>query len=215
MIQKVALFGGTFDPVHNGHLELACAAGSLYSLSEVVLLPAAVPPHKQHQKVSKFEDRVAMLEIAVHNNPLLHVSQLEKLLPSPSYTIDTLHYMQLHSVAELELHFIIGVDAFLDILSWRSYDKILEICDFIVFLRNGYQEQKLHALLYSMGYQKDGQRWCRPLLGKYIYIPTVNLPAVSSSLVRDKVKKGCSLKGVVPGAIADYIFDKSLYLDRR
>ncbi len=213
MIQKTALFGGTFDPVHNGHLELACAAGSLYQLSEVVLLPAAVPPHKQHQEISAFRHRVAMLEIAVHSNPLLHISPLEQLLPSPSYTIDTLNYMQLHSAAELELYFIIGVDAFLDILSWRSYNKILEICDFIVFLRNGYQEQRLYTLLCSMGYQKDGRRWCRTSFAKYIYTPNVSLPAVSSSQVRDKVRQGTSLKGIVPDDVANYIYDNSLYID--
>ncbi len=133
MTRKTGILGGTFDPVHNGHLALAQAAGNLCDLSEVMLLPAAVPPHKQGQNVSDFSHRAEMLAIASQGNSLLHVSTLENMLSSPSYTIDTLMYLELHSVGEVEFYFIIGADAFLDLPSWYNILKCLTAAILLFF----------------------------------------------------------------------------------
>lgn len=211
MIQKTGILGGTFDPVHNGHLALAAAAGKLCTLNEIILLPAAVPPHKQNQKITEYSHRVAMLDCAANANPLLHVSQLEKQLPSPSFTIDTLRYMQLHSVAAPELYFIIGADAFLDIVSWRMYHQVLYISNFIVFLREGYGKKKLYSLLQTLGYHEDQSIWRSRHSKKVIHTSTVLLPPVSSSMVRQRVKDRKSLEGLLPEGVTSYIRKQGLY----
>jgi nicotinate-nucleotide adenylyltransferase len=211
LIQKTGILGGTFDPVHNGHLALAGAAGNLCNLSEIMLLPAAVPPHKQHQEITDFTHRAAMLEIAVRDNPLLHVSPLEQLLPSPSFTFDTLHYINLHSVGEVEFYFIIGADAFFDILSWHKYQKVLEASHFIVFLRNGYKDKKLHQLLKYLNYSKNGDEWYNDESHKSIFTSTFSLPSVSSSEIRKLIAKGNSVDKLIPKGVAEYIRAHGLY----
>lgn len=211
MIQKTGILGGTFDPVHHGHLALATAAGKLCKLDEIVLLPAAVPPHKQHKSITEFSHRVAMLNCAAKGNPFLQVSLLEKKLPSPSFTIDTLRYMEMHSVAGSEFFFIIGADAFLDILSWRLYRDVLNISNFIVFLREGYGSKALYSLLHAMGYQEKKSVWRNRNSGKAIYTSLVSLPPVSSSMVRHVVKTGKSLEGLIPKGVATYIDKQGLY----
>jgi nicotinate-nucleotide adenylyltransferase len=211
LIQKTGILGGTFDPVHNGHIALAVAAGNLCNLSEIILLPAAVPPHKQHRAITDFSHRAAMLDIAVRNKPLLHVSTLEQLLPSPSFTIDTLRYLKLHSVGDVEFYFIIGADAFFDILSWRSYQKVLEASHFIVFSRNGYKDKKLHKLFKVLNYRKNDDEWYNDSFHKSIFLSPLTLPSVSSSEIRELTAKKHSVDKLIPKGVAEYIKDHDLY----
>jgi nicotinate-nucleotide adenylyltransferase len=153
--QRTGILGGTFDPVHNGHLALAEAAGELCDLDEVILLPAAVPPHKQNKTITDFSHRAAMLEIAVQDRPSLHVSTIERLLPPPSFTIDTLNYLKLHSVSPVTFFFITGADTFLDILSWKEYRNLLQLTNFIVFLRSGGNKKKTKHLFNESELQKE------------------------------------------------------------
>jgi len=210
---RTGILGGTFDPVHNGHLALAVAAGNLCNLSELVLLPAAVPPHKQNQEIAKFSHRVAMLNIAARENPLLCVSTIEKLLPAPSYTIDTLQYLRIHSVGKTQLYFIIGADAFLDILSWHKYEEVLMASHFIVFSRDGCRNKKLYKLLTHLNYNKRKHKWYNKELNRSIYTSTLSLPSVSSSEIRKQIAKGRAVKKLVPQGVAQYIGDHQLYMD--
>jgi nicotinate-nucleotide adenylyltransferase len=211
LIQKTGILGGTFDPVHKGHIALAVAAGSLCNLSEIVLLPAAVPPHKQNQAITAFSHRAAMLNIAVRNNELLHVSTIEQLLPSPSFTIDTLQYLKLHSVGEVEFFFIIGADAFFDILSWHKYQNVLKASNFVVFLRNGCKMKKLHKLFKFLNYRERDDKWHNETFDKSIFTSTLSLPSVSSSEIRQQTEKGNSVANLMPKGVAEYIMDNNLY----
>jgi nicotinate-nucleotide adenylyltransferase len=212
LIRKTGLLGGTFDPVHNGHLALAEAAGEVCNLDEIILLPAAVPPHKQDRTVTDFSHRAAMLKIAVHNSPSLHVSTIEKLLPYPSFTIDTLNYLKTHSAAPVELFFITGADTFLDILSWKKYMEVLQATNFIVFLREGSDKKELQAFIKSLDFTTtDGSSWYSENLKTSIYCSTLSLPTVSSSEIRDLVSQEKPTKHLTSEGVSDYITDNRLY----
>jgi nicotinate-nucleotide adenylyltransferase len=211
LIRKTGILGGTFDPVHCGHLALAEAAGKLCGLSEIVLLPAAVPPHKQHKVITPFYHRFAMLTAAVEAYPALHVSSIEQLLPKPSYTIDTLKYLQLHSAGEVELYFITGADAFLDIQSWKQYRNVLKTCHFIVFTRSGNKNKKLHALFKQLEYTKNDTAWYNSKYNKIIYTSVHSLPVVSSSNIRKLIARNKAVNKLIPEEVREYIARHELY----
>lgn len=211
MIQKTGILGGTFDPVHMGHLALAEAAGRLCNLDEIILLPAAVPPHKQQQTITPFAHRLAMLEIAVKGRQALHVSSIEQLLPSPSYTIDTLSYLKRQTVLPLDFFFITGADTFLDIESWKEYKQLLGISNFIVFLRSGHNEEKLSEFLSRMGYGKKDGHWFHASLGKWVYTSGDPLPSVSSSELRRLMADNRPVGEMIPQGVLDYICREQLY----
>lgn len=212
MIRKVGILGGTFDPVHNGHLALAKAAGEFCNLDEILLLPAALPPHKQGVEISKFSQRAAMLDIAVKELRGVTVSTVEQLLPVPSFTIDTLQYLKLHCPATVQFYFICGADTFLDILSWKRYDKILEECNFIVFSRTGMSNKKLKCFIEELGFlKKSGDSWEHPESLTRIYHARLSPHDVSSSEVRKRLRKGKSVASLIPGEVVDYIKANSMY----
>ncbi|MCF8057153.1 MAG: nicotinate-nucleotide adenylyltransferase [Desulfocapsa sp.] len=212
MTQKIGILGGTFDPVHTGHLALAEAAGKVCSLDEIILVPAAVPPHKQDRTITDFSHRVAMLEIAVHNRPSLHVSTIEQLLPYPSFTIDTLNYLRLHSVSPVEFFFISGADTFLDILSWKEYQKVLQMSNFIVFLRSGSNEKELQTFLKRLHFtKKTATCWYSETFKTTLYSSTLSLPTVSSSEIRNRASRGQSTRHLTPEGVTEYIAENRLY----
>ncbi len=210
-MHKTGILGGTFDPVHDGHLALAEAARELCDLDEIILIPAAVPPHKQKKIITPFSHRSAMLEIAVQNRPLLHVSTIEQLLPSPSFTIATLNYLKRHSPSAVRFYFITGADTFLDILSWKEYRKLLQISNFIIFLRSGSTEKKLLTFLKDLHYRKTGSFWYHEKFNSRIYSSTQPLPAVSSSTIRRQIFLGNQTGLMVPEGVNDYIVENKLY----
>lgn len=212
MIRKTGILGGTFDPVHYGHLALADAAGELCDLDDILLLPAALPPHKQNQTINTFSDRVAMLELALKNRRNLSVSTIEQLLPVPSFTIDTLQYLKLHSPVDVQFFFISGADTFLDILSWKKCELLLEECHFAVFSRVGKSTRKLIQFIEELGFKKDATTcWEHPESGKKIYHANPELPNISSSMVRKRIAKTKSVKHLIPQDVASFISDNSLY----
>ncbi len=213
MIRKTGILGGTFDPVHLGHLALADAAGELCGLDEILLVPAALPPHKQNRTINTFSDRVSMLEIAVKSRHKLSVSTIEQLLPIPSFTIETLQYLKLHSPVDVQFYFISGADTFLDILSWKNCELLLEECHFAVFSRVGESTIKLIQFIEELGFKKDATNcWEHPVSSKKIYHANPKLPNISSSMVRMRIAKTKSVKGLIPQGVANFIRDNSLYV---
>ncbi len=213
MIRKVGILGGTFDPVHNGHLALVKAAGDICNLDEILLLPAALPPHKQGIEISEFSQRAAMLTIAVKELKGVMVSTIEQLLPVPSFTIDTLQYLKLHSPTAVQFYFICGADTFLDILSWKSWNMILEECNFIVFPRTGMSNEKLKGFIGKLGFLKEkANSWKHPQSGKWVYHAELVPDDVSSSEVRKRLRKGKSVDALIPREVVHYIRTHSLYI---
>jgi len=184
---RLALFGGTFDPIHNAHLTVAREAASQFSLERVLFVPAAHPPHKVDSLGATYEDRYAMVELACAIDPRFEASRLEDG-SGPSYSIDTVE--KVRGQAQ-DLFFIIGADAFAEITTWHRWRELMELTQFIVVTRPGHG-----------GYQNpDGARVHR--------LDTLALP-VSSSDIRQKLLEG-RVPEELPEAVAEYIQSRGLY----
>ena len=136
--RKIGLFGGSFDPIHNGHLQIATAALDRLLLNEIIFIPAAIPPHKQHITLTEANQRFSMVQLAVENCPGFKVSDLEIRRSGVSYTIDTLTYfLNNYKLTSAQLHFIIGADSLVYFHKWLKPDKILQSCQVVVYDRAG------------------------------------------------------------------------------
>lgn len=207
---RIGVFGGTFDPVHNGHLQLAERAIKEVKLSKVLFIPAAQPPHK-NGVITPFNHRIAMLELVCRQNKHFSCSSIEAQLPKPSYTVDTLAELMTRYPADVELYFIIGGDAFLDLLTWKSYSKILSMVKIVVSPRIGYPNQRLYSFLTSLGYGQIESKWQNKNGYKDIYLLSQSPQDACSSEVRDVIAKGCNTTHFLPDVVAGYIKENSLY----
>jgi nicotinate-nucleotide adenylyltransferase len=139
-MKRIGLLGGTFDPVHCGHLELAGKAMEEFGLVKVLFLPTASPPHKRVDNVVSFEHRVEMIRLAIEGDDRFSLLEIESDIPAPNYTIDTLSLLLQNGETEKEFVFIIGIDAFLDIHLWKHHERVLNTIHFIIAARSGYRE---------------------------------------------------------------------------
>jgi nicotinate-nucleotide adenylyltransferase len=216
---RVGLLGGTFDPVHNAHLQIAEAARSLCGLDEVIFIPAFVPPHKSSHDITPFSDRANMIQLAINGRSGLKLSTIESHLPAPSYTIDTLRHFQ--SVNhDAELYFIIGSDAFLDVTTWKAYRQVLAAVHFIILGRAGCDGRYTEELIKGLGYKQEEsspvslRHWYHPSFAKKIFFPCVPSPLisdVSSSQIRQDIRDNLSVTEAIPGPVLDYICKYRLY----
>jgi nicotinate-nucleotide adenylyltransferase len=207
---RIGIFGGTFDPVHWGHLQLAHQAIKEIGLSQLLFVPAAAPPHK-NVVIASMDHREAMLELICRDSAKLVCSNIESKLPKPSYTVDTLTVLKKSLPLNSDLFFIIGADAFLDLMTWKSYRSILTMVQIVVSPRVGYSEQLLYDFLLQIGYfQKDGQ-WQAEGENKDITILSKSPHGVCSSDFRKGVVKGGDMTTFLPPEVAKYIQENSLY----
>ncbi len=213
--KKIGLLGGTFDPVHFGHLQLAESALLECGLDKVVFIPAAEPPHKNSTAVSSFRHRLAMLELAIQGRKGFECNAIEELLPKPSYTIDTLRVLQNHYRkyyhGDYLLYFMIGADAFLDILSWKTHREVLCSVHIILSHRQGYIDERLADLLKNLKYTAGQGLWHAEDGKKDIYILERMPDEQSSSGIRAKIGKGQSVVRLLPPAVMLYIEKNRLY----
>ncbi len=208
---KIGLLGGTFDPVHHGHLQLAEAAIIECGLDQVVFIPAAEPPHKDSTAVSSFAHRLAMLQLATESRQEFVCNAIEGLLPKPSYTIDTLKVLQQQYDKGHCLYFMIGADAFLDILSWKLHQDVLRSVHIILSKRKGYTGEPLANLLKNLGYRQEQGLWHATDGKKDIYILRKIPDAQSSSNIRAMIGKGLSVEKFLPSSVMLYIRKNKLY----
>jgi len=216
---RIGLLGGTFDPVHNGHLQLAGIARDLCHLQEVWFVPASIPPHKNQQALADFNHRADMIQLAIADSPDFRLSTIEAGLPVPSYTIDTLRHLHAHVVkpAGEDFFFIIGADAFLDIPTWKSHQQVLESVNFVVFGRSGCVSADVVALIERLGYEQDGHAggWSHPSFQKKIFFfcyPEISIADISSSDIRQKIKGHISVKDFMSAPVLEYIKSHGLYV---
>ena len=196
--RRIGIMGGTFDPIHNGHLLAADEAHAALSLSEVIFVPTGQPPHKANQKVTSAEERYIMAEMATANCPYFNVSRIEIDREGESYTIDTLR--TLHSMPEYKdvlFYFITGLDAVLNIMTWKNPEEIIQMCSFVAVSRYGYSHNRVELLP-------------RELRDKIIPLE-IPLLAISSTELRERIRTGRSIKFMVPAAVEQFIMKKSLY----
>jgi nicotinate-nucleotide adenylyltransferase len=210
-MKLVGLLGGTFDPVHCGHLELAGKAMEEFGLVRVLFLPTASPPHKRFDNVVSFEHRVEMIRLAIKDDTRFALLEIESNIPAPNYTINTLSLLLQKGETENEYVFIIGIDAFLDIHLWKDHERVLSAIHFIIAARAGYRRDELLDYLKLLKYKKNGNHWYNDASLKKIYYLDCDITDVSSSDVRQKLAAGESLKEVVPPGVMHYITYYNLY----
>lgn len=209
----IGLLGGTFDPVHSGHLDVARAALQALHLEKVLLIPSRTPPHR-HAPQAKGPDRLAMVRAAIAGEPLLEASTIELDAAGPSYTSATLDRFASAGVDTNTLCFIAGADAFAEIPTWHSYPELLDRCHFAAVSRQGLPVEQLRtrlprlaARMISVG---ANQAYATPSHASIFLIDAPTAP-VSSTDVRAYIARGASVKGLVPDAVAAYIDAHRLY----
>jgi nicotinate-nucleotide adenylyltransferase len=207
---RLGWLGGTFDPIHNGHLDVARAARTALDLETVYLVPAGVPSHRPAPQASSFH-RLAMARLAAETEPWLRVSDIELTADGPSYTMDTLNRLEAQGVDLESLFIVTGADAFAEILSWKAPIDLLNRCSFAVVSRPGFPatllRQKLPSLAPRMFDSVDGASAPRP----GIFLVDAPTAAVASTEVRAQAASSGSLAGMVPDSVATYIERHELY----
>jgi len=198
---KIGIMGGTFDPVHYGHLVTAEGARFEYNLDQVLFLPSGQPPHKTMKKVSDPEHRYMMTVLATLTNPHFEVSRLDIDREGISYTIDTLRILRRIYGPETELFFITGADAIFEITDWKDSDEYLTMAHFIAAARPGFCLEEL---------PQATQNWVGEH-GDRFHVLRVPAMAISSTEIRDRVRKGISIRYLVPEQVEHYIKRHGLY----
>lgn len=217
MRQGIAVYGGTFDPVHNGHLSIAEAVLSAFAMDRVLFVPAFVPPHKRGQEITSPFHRMAMLALATAGSERMRVSSLELEAPSRPYTIETLQALG-REWPGARMFFLMGADSFRDVTSWREYERIMTEYSVIVCSRPGYLEgadpvSHLAPELRRLAVDLRGRR--RPsaaeIEGGRIFLTDYVSVDVSATDIRDCVEKGLPVDHLVPAPVAAYIGKYGLY----
>lgn len=198
--QRIGIMGGTFDPIHVGHLLTAEAVRDEYCLDKVLFIPAAEPPHKLDQSVTAADHRYAMTVLATRSNPNFEVSDIEMHRSGPSYTIDTIAELIKIYGEGTEFFFITGADTIQEIHTWNRIDRLLEMCHFIGASRQGCLPDiaQIKAFFGELGEKKIHR------------LETLELE-ISSTDIRNRIKRGQSIRYIVPSEVEEYIYEKGLY----
>ncbi|MBI4477914.1 MAG: nicotinate (nicotinamide) nucleotide adenylyltransferase, partial [Acidobacteria bacterium] len=223
--RRVGVFGGTLDPIHLGHLKAAEAAREALELSEVLLIPARVPPHRQVEPVVSAYHRFAMVALAVADHPAFIASDLEMDSAGPSYTSATLRKLHARGLSPVELFFIAGRDAFAEIATWKEYPGLFDLSHFVVVDRPGGEALSLEALasrfpelrgrLVVVKSPRTSSSSGSAARGRKpetrVFLLRAETPDVSSSEIRRRLAAGEPIEGLVPGAVARHIARHGLY----
>jgi len=213
---RVGLFGGTFNPIHLGHLKAAEAVRGRFGLEAVLFIPSFLPPHKSTGNMASSEDRFRMVELALRDQPAFVPSPLEIEAPEKSYSFITLEKAG-RLYPKSWLFFILGIDAYLEIKTWKSFREVLRLCLFIVISRPGYDLDKARRLLKNEENvrvsEASGKRSVpERLLSEFnVFLTPIEALDISSTEIRDKARKGEPIAGLVPSAVEEYIREKHLY----
>jgi nicotinate-nucleotide adenylyltransferase len=219
--RRLGLFGGTFNPIHRGHVQVARDVLHRFKLTAIQFIPSALPPHKTEGFLASPADRYAMACRALEDEPALIVSDIEIQRSGPSYTIDTLRRFMAEPPHDLQLFFMVGLDAFLEIHTWKAYRQLFDLAAFIVMTRPqaAKPDQKLDALALKFARERisDGYTLTKEedtLIHsekQAIHLAPVTPVEISSSRIREMIRKGQSIHQWVAPNVATYIESKGLY----
>ena len=212
---RVGLLGGTFDPIHEGHVRAAVAVRDALTLDRVVLIPSNVPPHRPVQPRASGFHRFAMAAMAAQGHPALEASDLELRASGPSYTVTTLSRFHEEGLAASQLFFVIGVDAFAEIATWRHYPALLDAAHFVVVSRPGHDHEGASARVPGLQSRIVDLRGAAsftslPATPSVIFLEA-DTPDVSSTLVRRRLAGGLPIGDLVPAAVRQHIERHHLY----
>lgn len=200
-IRKLGVMGGTFDPIHYGHLVTAEGARREFGLERVIFLPSGTPPHKNPQVVTDAEHRYMMTVLATLSNPYFDVSRVDIDRKGISYTVDTLRILHEEYGDDTELYFITGADAILEIMQWKNPEKLLELAQFIGATRPGFE---LDSIPPETSAWLDQHR-------DRVHLIKVPALAISSTDIRERVRSGNSIRYLVPEPVEHFIRRTGLY----
>jgi nicotinate-nucleotide adenylyltransferase len=218
--KRIGLFGGTFDPIHCGHVKAAESVQNIFSFDRILFIPSYIPPHKESVDVASAEHRLKMVELALFSFDRFFPSSIEIDARGTSYSIVTLNRIK-EMFPQTAIFFLLGIDAFLDIETWKDYEDVLEQCSFIVMSRPGFRLGEAKRILTGKYSQRmvevSGllEKKNEALFDQKIYLLSINTLDISSSEVREKVTKDQSIKGLVPENVENYIKEKHLYVRKK
>ena len=221
---KLGLLGGSFNPVHNGHLAIAHQTREALGLDQILFIPASHPPHKQSCSLAPAQDRYEMVRLAIASDPSLAISDVEIRRPGKSYSIDTIRLLQQEHVAHTQLFFLIGLDAFLDFPTWREPLTLLELCPFVVLSRPGLSFRSLSTMALLPPVQQSPLADLDTGLISQLEVPLgkqrlicLQLPpcAVSASDIRSRIRRGLPMANLLPPLVESYILQHHLYQEDR
>ena len=198
--KKIAIMGGTFDPIHYGHLVTAEAVMHEYQIDKILFIPSGQPPHKSGNQVTSAEQRYLMTLLATETNPRFFTSRIEIDREGYTYTIDTIRELKT-IYPESEIYFITGADAFSQILTWKNPELLLSSCHFVVATRPGYSRTKSAPQIEAI--MKEHADTLH-----YLEVPAL---AISSSEIRKRVQEGRPIKYLLPETVENYIAKHNLY----
>ena len=199
-VMKIGILGGTFDPIHRGHLAIAEEAKAKLELSEVYFVPAARTPLKEENNILPAEDRVEMVRLAIAGRPYFKLSMVEIDRPGVSYTVDTIARLKDTLGPENELFFIFGIDSLAQLPRWKEPARIIRMCRLVAFPRPGYSVPDPRSLEKSI-----------PGLSRRLIIMEKPLMDISATEIREKASHGLSISDLVPEPVAEYIKKHKLY----
>ena len=198
---SVGIMGGTFDPVHYGHLVAAEAAREAFSLDSIIFVPAGIPPHRDEKEVTPARHRYLMTLLAIMSNPYFQISRVDLDRGRVTYTVDTLTDLRKELPPDANMYFITGADAILEILSWKEPERVLSMAEFIAVTRPGYGLDRLSKALGPL-YEEFQDR---------IHILEVPPVGISSTDIRRRLAEGRSIRYLVPETVLTYINNQGLY----
>jgi nicotinate-nucleotide adenylyltransferase len=196
--KRIGLFGGTFNPIHCGHVKAAESVQNIFSFDRILFIPSYLPPHKESVDVASAAHRLKMVELALASFDRFFPSSVEIDARGTSYSILTLNKIK-EMFPQTEAFFLLGIDAFLEIETWKDYEDVLEQCSFVVMSRPGFRLSEAKDILTE----------------KYkIYLLSINTLDISSSEVRERIRKNQPIEGLVPENVENYIKERRLYLQK-
>lgn len=214
--KRIGLLGGTFNPIHSGHLRAARLVQERFSLDRVLFIPSYIPPHKESSDIASPSDRLKMVELALRGFPQFAASSVEIEARGKSYSIFTLEKIKsLHP--EAWIFFILGTDAFLEIETWRNYKRLLEESLFIVIHRPGYRLRDAQEVLGGKYREKihkvsESEEIEDGLFSSFrIFLLAIDTLDISSTEIRRRIREGKSLKSLLPEKVEAYISENKLY----
>lgn len=196
--KRIGLFGGTFNPIHCGHVKAAESVQNMFSFDRILFIPSYLPPHKESGDVASAAHRLKMVELALASFDRFFPSSVEIDARGTSYSILTLNKIK-EMFPQTEAFFLLGIDAFLEIETWKDYEDVLKQCSFVVMNRPGFRLSEAKDILTE----------------KYkIYLLSINTLDISSSKVRERIRKNQPIEGLVPENVENYIKERRLYLQK-
>ncbi len=198
---KIGILGGTFDPIHNGHLMMAEEARARLYLAEVLFVPAGQPYLKANRPLSAAEHRLEMVRLATIDRPYFKLSTVDMDRPGPSYTIDTITDLHARLDAGTELFFILGWDSLAELPQWREPARLIEMCRLVAVPRPGYPPPDLDSLDAAI-----------PGLSRSVTLLNTPEIDINASVIRNRVAQGASIRHLVPETVDSYIKQHKLYI---